>query len=668
MGIKQSERDFPRLTREAAGVIASVLERDRRVLLFGAPGVGKSTLVTRLAKRLAQAQRNCWCISADPGSPLMGVPGAVTLGHWQQDAWQVDDYAALCTLDAGRFRLPLVSAVRRLLKQSFDGVMLVDGPGVARGVAGSELLEGLAEATRAHVVLVITPTGKTPPLVDELRTLKQEVYLISAAEAAMRPGKRVRARVRTAQWDGYLHTGITQSIDLDSVHVIGTPPPREEASVWTGRQIALIQAQHTLAMGEVQQLEGNQLTVTLPERVSGADTLLIRDAARTADGVIETAAPWTTERLHYLPPVDVLPSITVNNGPRLVGRVGSVKVALINGVFGDPLLHVRLQNQRRSLLFDLGSGERLSSRLAHQVTDVFITHAHLDHISGFISLLRSRIGEFPPCRLYGPTGLARHIAGFIQGVLWDRVAGDGPRFQVMEFDGKKMRCFHLEATRPEPQLHYELAVEQGLIYEDAGFRIRGVILDHQGTEVVAYAFEPDRQINVRKDRLVARGLEPGPWLKELKQQLLCGNETATICLPDGSDASVAALATELLLISPGKKLVYATDLADTADNRQRLIGLAQHAHTFFCEAPFVEAEAEHALRNGHLTTVACAEIAMQAGVARLIPFHFSRRYIADPQQIYDELKTICPRVVIPQSMRLFDAASATLTETQIELN
>jgi ribonuclease BN (tRNA processing enzyme) len=185
---------------------------------------------------------------------------------------------------------------------------------------------------------------------------------------------------------------------------------------------------------------------------------------------------------------------------------------------------------------------------------------------------------------------------------------------------------------------------------------------------VAYAFEPDMQINVRKDRLVARGLEPGPWLKELKQQLLRGNETATIRLPDSSDASVAALAAELLLISPGKKLVYATDLADTVDNRQRLIGLARHSHTFFCEAPFVEAEAEHALRNGHLTTGACAEIAMQAGVARLIPFHFSRRYIEDPQQIYDELKTACPRVVIPQSMCLFDAASATHTETRVELD
>jgi ribonuclease BN (tRNA processing enzyme) len=93
--------------------------------------------------------------------------------------------------------------------------------------------------------------------------------------------------------------------------------------------------------------------------------------------------------------------------------------------------------------------------------------------------------------------------------------------------------------------------------------------------------------------------------------------------------------------------VYATDLADTPDNRERLIDLARHAHTFFCEAPFITAEAEHALRNGHLTTRASAEIANAAGVARLVPFHLSRRYQSDPQQIYDEIKEICPRVVVP---------------------
>lgn len=669
MGTTTPEHRFPWLNRDAADIIASVLEQDRRVLLFGAPGVGKSTLVTQLAECLAQAQRRCWCISADPGSPLMGIPGASTLGHWQQGTWQADDYSALCTLDAGRFRLPLVSAVRRLLKQTLDGVILVDAPGVARGVAGRELLEGLVEATLADVALVVTPTGKAPPLLDELRALEVEVYLIPAAEAAMRPGKRIRARRRTEQWDGYLGDAITQGIDLDRVTIIGTPPPREETHVWTGRQIALLKAQRTLAVGEVQQLEGNLLTVTLPAKVRGADTLLIRDAGRTADGMIETVAPWAAERFDYLPPADVLPPIKISDGgPRPAGRVGSVDVALINGVFGDPLLHVRLRHQRRSMLFDLGSGERLPTRLAHQVTDVFITHAHLDHIGGFVSLLRSRIGEFPRCRLYGPPGLSRHISGLLQGALWDRVEISGPRFEVMEFDGNKLRCFYLQATQPEPRLQQERTVQQGVIREDKGFRIRAAILDHQGTEVVAYALELDKQINVRKDRLVTRGLEPGSWLKELKQQLLIGNETATVRLPDGSEASVAELATELLLISPGKKLVYATDLADTESNRQCLIGLAQHAHTFFCEAPFLEAEAEHALRNGHLTANACGEIAMQAGVARLVPFHLSRRYMADPQQIYDELKTACPRVIIPKSMRVLDAASATLTEAELELD
>ena len=668
MGMKTPEHDFIVLKADAAEIVASVLSQDRRVLLFGPPGVGKSTLVTHLAMELAQFNRRCWCFSADPGTPLLGVPGAVTLGHWQQGAWQIEESVALCTLDAGRFRLPLLSALNQLLLTPRDGIVLVDGPGVVRGVAGRELLEGLVASCRIDTVLVVTAKDSSPPLMDELRTLGLKVIVIVASGAAKRPGKRVRARQRTEQWDAYLAEGISQHFDLTHLNVIGTPPPRELPHTWTGRQVALLKAQRTVAMGEVQQLHGDQLTVSLPAQVADADTLLIRDAQRTTDGLIETATPWAAERLDYLPPVDVLPSIQNNNGPRLVGRVGTVDLALINGVFGDPLLHLRLRHQRRSLLFDLGSGERLSARIAHQVTDVFISHAHLDHIGGFVWLMRSRVGEYPPCRLYGPPGLAQHIAGFIQGVLWDRVGLNAPQFEVMEFDGKTMRCYQLQATQPDPQLREERVVEEGVLLQEADFCIRGILLDHHGTPVVAYAFEPDIQINVRKDRLVAQGLEPGPWLNELKQQLLRGNENVRVLLPDGKEATAAALAAELLLISPGKRLVYATDLADTADNRQRLIKLAQHAHTFFCEAPFVKAEAEHAFNNGHLTTHACGEIANAAGVARLVPFHFSRRHMTDPQQIYDEIKTVCPRVVAPTSMRMFQATRSTLDEGELALD
>ena len=100
--------------------------------------------------------------------------------------------------------------------------------------------------------------------------------------------------------------------------------------------------------------------------------------------------------------------------------------------------------------------------------------------------------------------------------------------------------------------------------------------------------------------------------------------------------------------------MYATDLADTPDNRQRLQALAQYAHTFFCEACFLEADVEQAVRTGHLTTRACGEIATAAGVARLVPFHHSQRYTDRPQQIYDEVFAACSRLVMPQSMRWFE--------------
>ena len=320
------------------------------------------------------------------------------------------------------------------------------------------------------------------------------------------------------------------------------------------------------------------------------------------------------------------------------------------------------------LLFDLGDGSRLSARVAHQVTDVFISHAHMDHIGGFLWLLRSRLGDYPSCRLFGPPGLARHIEGFLQGILWDRIKDNGASFVVNELHGDHLRCFYLQAGYTKRQLLEEVDVVDGIILDEPGFRIRCVTLDHNGTPVIAYAFEPDRQINIRKDRLEARGLRPGTWLNELKQNLLCRNESAMIQLPDGSEASTRSLADDLVLVMPGKKLVYATDLADTDSNRQQLIKLAQHAHTFFCEAAFLEADADYANTNGHLTTRACGEIATEAGVSRLVPFHFSRRYIHNPQQLYDEIKMYCTHVLTPESMALFEARVVEDFEPTIELS
>ncbi len=632
-----------------AKIFEDALTTERRVLLFGQAGIGKSTLARTLAHALHGAGRSCWCIGADPGSPGFGLPGAVCLGQWDGEDWQLVDYEAVCTLDAGRFRLPLALAVTRLAGRAAAGTLLVDAPGVVRNVAGAELLVALKQAAGIDLVLALVREQREPPLAAELQALAVEVLRVEAAAKARRPGRRPRARRRTRLWDDWLEQAQEQAIDLDRVQLTGTPPPLDVAGAWCGRQVALLGGDCTLGMGEILALEDRTLHIKAPAWDGRLDALLVRDALRSADGYLNTARPFASTTLAYLPP-DVVPYQAggESGGPRPVARIGVADAVLVNGVSGDPLLHLRLRQQRRSLLFDLGMPGRLSARMAHQVSDVFISHAHIDHIGGFLWLLRSRIGDFPACRLYGPPGLAENIEGLIRGVHWDRIGDQGPRFEVAELHGERLLRFHLQAGRKNREYLGERAAADGTLLNEPAFRVRAVTLDH-GTPVLAFAFESAVEISIRKERLEARGWRSGPWLAELKRQLLDGDRSASIELPDGTTGRADQLVDELTLMRSGRKLVYATDLADTPDNRHRLVQLARRCHSFFCEASFTEADVEQARRTGHLTTRACGEIASAADVGQLIPFHFSRRYNGRFGRLYAEIAAVCSRVVVPKA-------------------
>jgi len=262
-------------------------------------------------------------------------------------------------------------------------------------------------------------------------------------------------------------------------------------------------------------------------------------------------------------------------------------------------------------------------------------------------LLRSRIGELTSCRLYGPPGLADHIEGLINGILWDRVADRGPRFEVCELHGDELHVWHLQAGRMPKKPAGTRNAPAGIVRREALFTIRAVMLDH-GTPVLAYSFEHAPQLNIRTEKLAARKLPAGPWIKKLKARVAAGQHDEPIALPDGTRQAAGELADDLLLVTPGEKLGYATDLADSLSNRTKLAELAQGAQSFFCEAAFAETEAAIAARTGHLTTRACGEIATAAGVKYLIPFHFSKRYEHAAAALYDEIRTACPQVMVPK--------------------
>lgn len=66
MGIGQNIDDLPRLDLDTSAIINRIYQHNRRVLLFGPMGIGKSTVVAQLAKDLYNMHRTCYCLNADP--------------------------------------------------------------------------------------------------------------------------------------------------------------------------------------------------------------------------------------------------------------------------------------------------------------------------------------------------------------------------------------------------------------------------------------------------------------------------------------------------------------------------------------------------------------------------------------------------------------------------
>jgi ribonuclease Z len=94
---------------------------------------------------------------------------------------------------------------------------------------------------------------------------------------------------------------------------------------------------------------------------------------------------------------------------------------LINNPFEDPSLFVRIARERRAFLFDIGNISRLSPGDLQKITDVFVTHTHIDHFIGFDLLLRALLRRDIPLRVYGPENICDCIAGKLRAYTWNLI-------------------------------------------------------------------------------------------------------------------------------------------------------------------------------------------------------------------------------------------------------
>ncbi|MEO7160061.1 MAG: ribonuclease Z [Polaromonas sp.] len=322
---------------------------------------------------------------------------------------------------------------------------------------------------------------------------------------------------------------------------------------------------------------------------------------------------------------------------------------LVNEPFGDPGLYVDLTFEKRALLFDLGDLAALPPKKILRISDVFVSHTHMDHFFGFDRLLRICLGRDKGICLYGPPGFAAQVGHKLAAYTWNLVENYASDFvvDVWEVDsgwqarGTRLRCrnrFQGEPLEPR-QMH------DGVLLDEPAFRVRAAFLDH-GTPCLGFAVEEKVHVNLWKNRLAELGLAVGPWLKELKDAVMRSAPDDTLVRAfwrdhNGEHERVFALGVlkaEVLRLVPGEKICYVTDVAFHQDNVQRIKALAARATRLFIECVFLDQDAGHAARKHHLTARQAGSIAREAGAKRVIPFHFSPRYADREAQLRGEIK------------------------------
>ncbi|MEH2072344.1 MAG: ribonuclease Z [Nostoc sp.] len=250
---------------------------------------------------------------------------------------------------------------------------------------------------------------------------------------------------------------------------------------------------------------------------------------------------------------------------------------------------LRLPQRGELWLFDCGEGTQhqiLRSELKiSQLSRIFITHMHGDHIFGLMGLLATcgLAGNVERIDIYGPPGLNEYIQ-------------TASRYSYTHFSYP----IKVHAIRP------------GVIYEDDDFIVSCGNLHHRITAFGYRVAEKDRTGRFDIEKAKALQIPPGRIYGQLKR-----GETVT--LNDGRVIHGVELCgpTEI-----GRKIAYCTDtiFCDGA------VELADDADVLIHEATFAHQDADMAFQRLHSTSTMAAQTALAAGAHRLIMTHFSPRY------------------------------------------
>ncbi len=338
---------------------------------------------------------------------------------------------------------------------------------------------------------------------------------------------------------------------------------------------------------------------------------------------------------------------------------------LVNGPFDDPGLFVPFSFENRAILFDLGDISTLSPRDILKITHIFVTHTHMDHFTGFDTLLRLLLGRDKKIFLFGPKGIHENVRGKLAGYTWNLVERFPASLDIVVTEvlenqrtTTEYRCKDKFAPT-NTSIQNNITIDSPILSEPA-LEVYAQVLDH-GIPVLGFSLRQRLQVNIIKEAVESLGLEIGPWLKELKNAVYNAlpndsntnpqHHTSYTDDPDFKDRpfefesnktkktfQLKELTNTITTLTPGQEITYIADCAFTPENTRKITKLAKNTHHLYIEAAFSDADKSLALDKHHLTTKQAGEIAATTNTKELTIFHFSPRYNGTENTMHQEAK------------------------------
>ncbi len=180
-------------------------------------------------------------------------------------------------------------------------------------------------------------------------------------------------------------------------------------------------------------------------------------------------------------------------------------------------------------------------------------------------------------------------------------------------------------------------IKPGTFLDAEDFTVTAFPVTHRGPDCLGYVFEG----KPRRPFLSSKADELGVPFGPERSQLVAGE---TLTLPDGRRVTPDEV---LGPLERGAKLVVVGDAGRTDD----LLEVCRDADMLVIESTYLDEEAEMAKQFSHLTARMGAELAIKAGVKKLVLTHLSRRY--REKEVLAEAQSIFPGVSVARDFDVF---------------